>query len=133
MQALQSVQEFLLGSIDLFSRVEQGEKLALVYFRKVLLHPGVRRPLHREKVALHRRQLGSSLEGPRQNRLTGLLPYLAEGNKRLRRWDRSLLFKLALCRFEAVLARIYDPFWDRPGPFIFPGPEWSAWVNQEYL
>ena len=133
MQAFQSVQELRLRPIDLSPGIRQGEKLALIYFRKILLQSGMGRPFQSEKIAFHADQLGCSPKSPGQDPLPGFLPYLAEINKRCGRRDRSLFFKFAFCSFKVVLTRIYKSLWNRPGPFVFPSPERPARMDKKNL
>lgn len=133
MQAFQSVQELHLRPIDLFPGLRQREKLALIYFRKILLQSGMGRPFQSEKIAFHGAQLGSSPKSPCQDSLPGFLPYLAKVNKRCGRRDRSLFFEFAFCSFKVVLTRIYKSLWNRPCPFVFPSPERTAGMDEKNL
>ena len=60
LQALQSIQELRLRSIDLSPGLWKGEELAFVDFRKIFFEPRARRPFEGEKIAFHGRYIAAS-------------------------------------------------------------------------
>ena len=94
----QFVKKTLLPGLDLLTGHVEGEKFRPVDLGKLGLRARVRRPLHREGVAVERRRVAIALKGPGMDDLAALLLDRLQGAEGAGRADARLFLELPLGR-----------------------------------
>src|ERR1039457_4318478 len=122
-----------LSRVDANSRLIQVEEFGPVHLRECGHTPRVRRPFHRERIALDLAGIAVAGKRPRVDDLAALLGNRGQFDECPLWFEAEFLLKFPLCRLQPVFARVYFPLRDGPDAGILPLPQRPARMHEQEL